>query len=71
MDIQHTSTFMANVAFHTVKNCFRYSNRFYSTRDSDEMCLKVSNTLQDWLRAVRTLIAPIFFFFYIYIYIFC
>jgi hypothetical protein len=58
MDIQHMSSLMANTAFHTVKNCFRNSSKFYSTRDSDVMCLQVSNILQDRLHAVGTLTAP-------------
>jgi len=58
MDIQHTPSFMANTAFHTVRNCFRNSTRFFSTRDSDVMCLKLSNTLQDRIHAVGTLTAP-------------
>jgi len=57
MDVQHTSSFMANTAFHTVKNCFINSSRFYCTRDSDVMCLKVWNTLQDRLQAVGPLTA--------------
>jgi len=58
MDAQHTSIFIANTAFHTVKNCFRNSSKFYSTRDTDVMCLKIPNTLQDRLHAVETLTAP-------------